>query len=157
MRKLTIDDLLSRTIPVTESGCWIWEGRLSPDGYAQTELMNGNRRVHRILYEVYRGPIPQGLTLDHLCRVRCCVNPGHLEIVSRGENTLRGFAPPAVNARKTHCRMGHEFTLENTSLRKDGSRNCKVCNLAISRRWKQKRRLELRAVSQSPTKGARDE
>lgn len=84
--------------------------------------------AHRVFYEHHVGPIPLGLTIDHLCKVTRCVNPDHLEPVTQRVNTLRGDGPSAVNARKTHCPHGHEYTPDNTYVRKAGGRICKTCS-----------------------------
>lgn len=86
--------LLERSIPIPHCGCWIWLGSDTGNGYGKINLGEeiGYRVVHRIAYEVFRGPIPAGLLLDHLCRVRSCLNPYHLEPVTPRENTLRGNA-----------------------------------------------------------------
>ena len=81
--------------------------------------------VHRLVYELFVGSIPVGLTLDHLCRVRHCVNPAHLEPVTLAENTLRGEGPTAVNSRKTHCPKGHPYDVMDS-----GRRRCLVCRRA---------------------------
>jgi len=118
------------------SGCWFWLGELNGCGYGRVYM--GKRRIaaHRIAYELWVAPIPEGLTIDHLCRVRHCVNPDHLEPVTQKVNTLRGEAPSAINARKTHCQKGHEFTPENTRRLPDGRRVCRTCRRA----YKAKRR-----------------
>lgn len=122
--------------------CWLWTGALNSTGYGYI-ARTSNRMVpaHRIAYELLVGPIPDGLTLDHLCRVRNCVNPSHLEPVTMRENTLRGSAPPAINARRTHCVNGHEFTPENTYVGTTG-RECRACNRlrARERYWAKKGR-----------------
>jgi hypothetical protein len=111
--------------------CWIWTAYKSNEGYGQ---ISGERRkprhiyVHRFSYELLNGPILEGLTLDHLCRVRCCVNPGHLEPVTNRENILRGTAPSANQSRQTHCVNGHLFDDKNTYLIK-GHRICKLCSI----------------------------
>src|SRR5512146_2388745 len=87
--------------------CWIWMRSKTSPGYAQAYIEGKNRTVHRWLYQRIMGPIPAHLTLDHLCRVRHCVNPGHLEPVSRGENVLRGESPSAQANRQTTCSEGH--------------------------------------------------
>ncbi len=105
--------------------CWLWIGRKTHNGYGQYGL----KYVHRISYELVHGPIPEGLTIDHLCRVRNCINPSHMEPISMRDNILRGTAPTAVNAKKTHCIHGHPFSKENTLIRKDrpGTRTCLEC------------------------------
>lgn len=116
--------LLSRCEQITESGCWIWHGSLSHNGYGfiGTGVGSQTRRVHRIAYELYRGKIPNGYQLDHLCRVRCCANPWHCEIVTAQENVLRGIGPTAMNAKKTHCKNGHKLERLNGC-----RRACLIC------------------------------
>src|SRR6185295_633099 len=106
---------------------WIYTGRLTRDGYASVFYQGRMAPLHRIFYEHFIDKIPQGLEPDHLCRVRCCENPWHLEIVSRLENTMRGNSVPAINARKTHCKYGHPFSGRNLHIRSDGSRSCRMC------------------------------
>ena len=91
---------------------------------------------HRYAYELVIGPIPKGLTLDHLCRVRGCVNPGHLEPVTQRENTLRGTSPVAANPGKTHCPSGHPYKKPHLYINKRGGRQCLTC---ITRRKKARR------------------
>lgn len=88
--------------------CWNWKGTIT-QGYGRFWLPNRRRvtQAHRLSYELLKGPIPDGLTLDHLCRNRSCVNPDHLEPVIGRVNTLRGEGPPAINSRKIHCIRGH--------------------------------------------------
>jgi hypothetical protein len=107
-------------------GCWEWQGKLN-QGYGVVWDSGRVRQAHRFAWELLRGAIPDGLTLDHLCRNRRCVNPGHLEPVTAVENTMRGQAPHAINARKTHCVRGHAFDDENTYVRSDGARICRAC------------------------------
>lgn len=108
--------------------CWVWTAGRFDSGYGAFGIGGGKLlRAHRYAYEQVVGPIPAGLVLDHLCRNHPCVNPAHLEPVTDQENLLRGTGAPARNARKTHCKHGHEFTPENTHLDKDGYRACRAC------------------------------
>jgi hypothetical protein len=123
-------------IPATDDGCWVWMGTKMPNGYGH--FWNDGKGVgaHRFSYETLSGPIPVGLTLDHLCRNKICVRPDHLEAVSQQENTLRSpIAPAAINARKTHCIHGHALTADN--LRAHKSRACRECHRLREekRRW----------------------
>jgi len=112
--------------------CWLWSAGKSK-GYGQFFYSpfagkEFNTRAHIFAYEILIGDIPEGLQLDHLCRVRHCVNPMHLEPVTQKENILRGISVSALNARKTHCKRGHEFTDENTSkLKTKTVRKCITC------------------------------
>lgn len=114
-----------------ETGCWLWTGYLTPRGYAAgTVAMKKGVRMHRVTYAQLRGPIPDGLQLDHLCRVRHCINPWHLEAVTCRENLMRGDTIAAANASKTHCKRGHEFTPENTYRPPAGGRICRACRVS---------------------------
>lgn len=87
--------------------------------------------AHRLSYELHKGEIPEGLEIDHLCRNRWCVNPDHLEAVTRRENIMRGDGPKKLgelNSKKTHCKHGHPFDKENTRYRPTGGRSCRICN-----------------------------
>lgn len=114
--------------------CWLWTGG-TIRGYGRFMIYRAGRyyhqRPHRISYEHARGPIPDGLTLDHLCKVRNCVAPWHLEPVTATVNAMRGECPPAKNARKTHCAKGHPLSGCNVfrSMRENGAmrRSCMSC------------------------------
>lgn len=118
-----------------DNGCIEWTAALR-NGYGQLRVWRKGKwsgdYAHRLAYEHFVGPIPQGLTLDHLCRNRKCCNPAHLEPVTRGENVLRGETLPAANRSKTHCHKGHEFSVPNTS-RSRGKRCCLNCRRATDR------------------------
>src|SRR5438128_206362 len=102
--------------------CWLWTGHVRPDGYGIFAYRGGRWRAHRYVYEQTRGEITKGLDIDHLCRVRHCVNPAHLEVVTRQVNILRGIGAPAFQALQTHCKNGHEFSEWNTIHTKKYSR-----------------------------------
>lgn len=124
--------------------CWIWTGSTHPKGYGQfgscVESIDGeeSRRAHRIAYTLMVAPIPEGLELDHLCRVRPCVNPTHLEPVTHAENVRRGAAF------LTHCAQGHPFDEVNTYTTSRGSRGCRTCSREANRRCYRRRQLRKR-------------
>lgn len=110
--------------PCPTTGCWLWTAGTA-EGYGRFTL--GRRKVpaHRLIYQVLVAPIPDGLEIDHKCRVRCCVNPDHLEPVTHRENVLRGVAPAADLAKRTHCKNGH-LLLANVRMERR-HRRCRVC------------------------------
>lgn len=116
----------------TETDCWQFTGYCPPHGYGQ---VGQNLAVHRIVWEHFRGPIPDGLQLDHLCRNRPCCNPDHLEPVTSRVNVLRGVGFGATNAAKTHCDHGHELTPDNVYARPDRfGRLCRICRRDVGLR-----------------------
>lgn len=120
---------MMRRIRMAEDGCWEWRGAKSGVGYGLYYRRRTRALVHRVVYEICRGPIPTGLQIDHLCRVRLCVNPAHMEAVTSRTNTMRGLGVTAINARRTHCPQGHEYTPENTySYGTKSGRHCRTCN-----------------------------
>lgn len=126
-------------------GCWLWLAHRSPGGYGRFAVTRTHRvQAHRFAYEQIVGPIPDGLTLDHLCRTRACVNPVHLEPVTNRENIIRGDTLPAANLAKTVCHRGHDFTPENTRIVASGARDCRTCDREDHTRsyWTKRRRLD---------------
>ncbi len=131
---------LSR-IQVTEDGCWKWTGTPHPAGYGSFQFRQASYLAHRVAYTWLKEPIPEGLDIDHLCRVRICVNPEHLEPVTRQVNLLRGHGVTAGNAAKTHCKHGHEFTEANTYIDNLGCRYCRACRA----QWRREKRAAQKA------------
>jgi len=118
---------VSQTNFYKDTPCWEWQSTKLKGGYGQFKINYKAVLIHRFIYEYYHGSICPDLTIDHLCRNRACCNPKHLEQVTSKENTLRGMAPSSINARKTHCKHGHEFTSENIYRSKEGFRYCRIC------------------------------
>ena len=116
--------------PDPNTGCWLWSGADNGHGHGgfRRSPENGSKwsRAHRVSYQLFIGEIPDGKILDHLFRVRCCVNPNHLEAVTYKENSQRGLT--GINQTvKTHCPSGHPYGGDNLYLRPDGGRGCKLC------------------------------
>lgn len=126
----TLDQMFdARVIPEPNSGCWLWLGSVNHDGYSRYAAC-GYKSGHRFFYEQAKGKIPAGLQLDHKCRVRCCVNPDHLEVVTCAVNNYRSMNVSGVNKRKTHCKYGHEYTIQNTRMyvwKGTYRRACRAC------------------------------
>ena len=115
--------------------CWPWMKCIANQGYGS--FWNGKRVMgaHRFSYELHVGKIPNGLEIDHLCRNPRCVNPSHLETVSKRVNILRGVGRGALNAKKTHCDNGHEFTKANTYRGPlNNRRECLICRRASDKK-----------------------
>lgn len=129
------------------SDCWPWMRSRTTVGYGQFGITGPPRRnlpAHRIAYELLVGPVPDGLVLDHLCRNRVCCNPHHLEPVTNRTNVVeRGTGISAVNALKTHCKHGHEFTPDNTRIVRDKDGPYRAC-LECKREHKRKENLRNR-------------
>lgn len=125
------------------SNCWLYAGSINSDGYGIIFDNGKQLRAHRVMYENEVGEIPKGLHIDHLCRTRACINPVHMEVVENVTNIMRGEAPSAQNARKTHCNKGHEFTDSNTHYRKNGWRICKQCHAKWMRQYRAKAKLNV--------------
>lgn len=120
--------------------CWLWTASQQGGGYGQFWTGSQLQVAHKYSYELVHGPVPDGMEVDHVwargCTNRHCVNPAHLEAVPQQINNLRSNSLSAQNARKTHCKHGHEFTPENTYVRPGvrGGRDCMTCRREIELR-----------------------
>jgi hypothetical protein len=122
--------------------CWIWTSARDGTGYGQIYLKRRSYQAHRLSFEFTAGPIHKGLEVDHLCRVHECVNPSHLEPVTRRENIRRGTSPIARNMNRTHCSAGHEYTPENVYINpSSGERVCRKCNAKWTHDWYMKQKV----------------
>ena len=128
--------------------CWLWTSYRTPYGYGS--FWDGTRPVqaHRWSYCATYGPIPSPLQCDHLCRVRHCVRPWHIEVVTNRENGLRGEGPVGQHARATHCPQGHPYDEVNTYISPEGWRNCRTCR-RTRRELRRRRERGLQELSYS--------
>jgi hypothetical protein len=144
---LTVDDRFWRQV---EGGdfetCWLWTGRPANAGYGKFVVRQKWYQAHRFAYERLIGPIPDGLDLDHLCRNRACVNPWHMDPVTRYVNSRRAqlgwrVSRDRTHPVETHCAQGHARTEANTYFPPNGrSPRCRTCNREEARRSKARRR-----------------
>lgn len=130
-----LEDKLWRKIVVVED-CWEWMGALDMNGYGRLAIEGKQKYAHKLMYEMERGPVPDGLELDHLCRNPRCVKPAHLEAVTHRENCLRGFGVGALAAKLTHCPKGHPL-----DGKREKQRYCLACHRERSVVYRARRKL----------------
>ncbi len=123
-----IERFEAKFTPEPNTGCWLWFGTTTHNGYGQFGVGRKTKRAHHVALRLYRGKtLPSGMVTDHLCRVRECVNPDHLEFVTPGENIRRGLTGD-VQRRKTECKSGHAFQGDNVYLEPvTRFRKCRIC------------------------------
>lgn len=137
-----LQDRIRKNVQIDGNGCWIWQLRVTPTGYGQISYtpIRGQSMItgaHRVSYIAFVGIISENLQIDHLCKVRNCVNPKHLEAVTSQENIRRSNARYKQQQARTHCPKGHEYTEDNMYKYKTRAggicRNCKTCMLERTR------------------------
>jgi hypothetical protein len=128
-------------ITINDNGCWVWNGTKHEDGYGLISIGGKREYAHRVMYQLFVGPVNNNRELDHLCRNPACCNPSHLEAVSSRENSLRGNHPLFVVHRERRCREGHDLTLpENVYTRADGRARCRICAVERQRERRRQKR-----------------
>lgn len=123
------DRFMEKVSPEPNSGCWLWTACANELGYGFFTWKGYSERAHRVAYELFVGPIPEGTELDHLCRLPSCVNPQHLEAVTHRVNMLRGYGVSGRNARKTHCPKGHPYVRLHKRTGRPPGRECRECGI----------------------------
>jgi hypothetical protein len=118
-------------------GCWIWIANRST-GYGRFWLAGRYVTASRFSYEMFIKAVPAGKEIDHLCRVRCCVNPDHLEAVTHRVNMLRGDGVASSNVAKTHCAQGHPYSGSNLHLQ-GTKRRCRRCWVIATKRYRERK------------------
>lgn len=141
MRGPAVKRFMNKVRVCDDTGCWLWTAGLHYKGYAKFRDDTGRKVfAHRWAYEWFRGRIPDGLQIDHLCRVRHCVNPYHMEPVTNAENQRRGLKNQ--NGGKTHCDHGHLLAGENLHITPKGHRRCLECNRQQCREYYHRKKKE---------------
>ena len=142
------DRFWSKVVPEPNSGCWLWVGSIKNNGYAQVTFKCEVEYAHRLAYSALVGKIEDSLQIDHLCKVKCCVNPIHLEVVSQQEN-LRRAAAWTYQTEKLYCPRGHAYEGKNlyTNPNRPG-RACRACHATKSLARYYKRKYEQNLVTQ---------
>jgi hypothetical protein len=136
-----MERFLSKIVRSNAAGCWLWAGFVEKNGYGRIGLNGRMRWAHRVSYELFVGPIPEGLEIDHLCRNTRCVNPTHLEPVTHSENMSRSpHSAPDVHRAKTQCPKGHPYAGDNLVLYRN-MRYCRECGRAHKKAYKIRQRL----------------
>ena len=152
------DRIESKIERIPECGCWIWTGAMHRNGYGKIKASNSRKVTfpHRVVFELVKGKIPDGLQIDHLCRVRACVNPEHLEPVTSRENLRRAGIIDALVARAKSikqegvCSQGHSLTPENVyTYPGTGASHCRQCHAARQKQWQKNNREKVNELKRA--------
>ena len=141
---LTDKWIWARVSPCPNTGCWWWMSAISKWGYGMATRCGKHEAAHRVIYRFFRGEFPAHLDLDHLCRQRSCVNPWHLEPVTRAINLQRGNSGKnlaALAMSKIECPKGHPYSGSNLYIARDGHRDCIACQRQRVRDWRARQML----------------
>lgn len=130
---------LASRLQRTDAGCLEWTGYRNRQGYGQVKWQGRLWPVHKLVWTLTNGPVPDGLVVDHQeCDNPPCAEVSHLAPKPRGANTLRGVGPTAVNKRKTECKNGHPLEGDNVRVERTGSRRCLTCQRAYNAAYKRR-------------------
>jgi hypothetical protein len=124
-----LERFMAKVSPEPMTGCWLWTAHVSKNGYGRFGIGRVVHEAHRVAYKLFKGSIPTELCVDHVCKVRSCVNPAHLRLLSREENTRDQIN---ANSKKEECKNGHDLTIRGIR------RVCKTCQTAASKRYKER-------------------
>jgi hypothetical protein len=149
VKKVPRIERLQQLYQIDDAGCWTWTGAINEDGYG----IFCKRTAHRYSYTQFKGPIPKGLEIDHLCSNRKCINPAHLEAVTHKENIQRSWSRGKcehfknrlgeIKKAKTHCPQGHPYSGENLTIDKSSNaRRCIICEQAKFKRYQEKQKAK---------------
>lgn len=138
-RRSTLKDVWSRFV-ASDEGCWPWHGPVGGSGYGTMRFERKKHQAHRLIYELLIGPIPDGLDIDHLCSNKLCVNPDHLEPVTRSVNIQRAI-DREERPRKTACPQGHPFDESNTIVLAPSGRRCRLCRQSQQAKYRERKHL----------------
>ena len=122
--------LFNKLTYAEDSTCWLWNGTKDWNGYGKIRFNNKMQYVHRVAFQLFKGPLAKGLVVDHICNIKSCVNPIHLQLITQTANVLRSNAFSGINHRKQFCPKGHKLQIPNLdpSELKRGGRRCLICS-----------------------------